>query len=116
MGLFQEFLQNICQFLASLSIGKGTYNYYVLLIVTKTKVFLPLCFSPSNKLLTELIKKVCNLTKIVKILQTCRGAILEHISVKLTMSLKNIVTLLKNSAGICCLFLSFSATGCGNNW
>ena len=111
MGLFQEFFQNICQFLGSFRIQKGSYNYYILQIVKKTKVFLLLCFSPSNKLLTELIKKVCSLTKIVKILQTCRGAIPEHISVKLTMSLKNIVTLLKNSAGICCLFLSFSATG-----
>ena len=55
MGLFQEFLQNICQFLASFRIRKGTCNYHVLLIVTKTKVFLLLCFSPSNKLLTELI-------------------------------------------------------------
>ena len=47
-------------------IRKGTCNYHVLLIVTKTKVFLLLCFSPSNKLLTELIIKVCSLTKIVK--------------------------------------------------
>ena len=86
-------------------------------IVTTTKVFQSALVPLSNKLSTERVKKFATQQEDSNtVYQTCRGAILEHISVKLTMSLKKIVTLLKNSAGICCLFLSFSATGSGNIW
>ena len=86
-------------------------------MVTTIKVFQSALVPLSNKLLTERIKKFPTQQEDSNtVYQTCKGAILEHISVKLTMSLKNIVTLLKNSAGICCLFLSFSATGNGNIW